>query len=136
MKTKITTYKQLLEEKERLTVLLRLQQEQVQEDFREIKEELRPLTHITSALGMFVKRKSGSMLSNLGINLIVNGFVKKVLLSKTGWVTRFIVPFLLKNYASHLVQEPEKLVSKLMKLFSKNGKADKAEEPQAGMEAV
>jgi len=135
MSTKITSYKQLLEEKERLTVLLRLQQEQVQEDFRGIKEELRPLTHITSALGMFVTRKSGSMLSSLGINLLVNGFVKKVLLSKTGWVTRFIVPFLLKNYASHLVQEPEKLLTKIMGFFSKNGKADKTDHP-TGMEAV
>lgn len=135
MSTKITTYKQLLEEKERLTVLLRLQQDQIREDFREIKEEFRPLTNITSALGMFVTRKSGSALSNLGINLVVNGFVKKVLLSKTGWFTRFIVPLLLKNYASHLVK-PEKLVAKLMKLFSKNGKADKAEERQAGMDAV
>lgn len=128
----ITTYNQLLAEKQRLTELLHLQQQLIQEDIKEIKEELKPLSDIGSTLSMFVTRKTGSLLSNLGINLLVNGLVKKVLLSKSGWFTRFIVPLLLKNYASNLVDKPEKLVTRLMKLFSKNGKA----EHQAGMEAV
>jgi hypothetical protein len=132
MSTNITSYKQLMAEKEHLTALLQVQTQKVQDDFRELKEELKPLTSVTSTLAMFFTRKSGSILSNLGINLVVNGLVKKVLLSKTGWITRFIVPLLLKNYASNLVKEPEKLISKIKNLFSKNGKADH----EAGIEAV
>ena len=133
MNKKITTYKELMEEKAHLTALLEVQKQRVEDDFRELKEELKPITNITSTLAMFFTRKTGSLASNLGINLLVNGLVKKVLLSKSGWFTRFIIPLLLKNYASNLVNKPENLVTKLLsRLFSKNGKAGH----EAGMEAV
>lgn len=131
MSTRIRTYKELLAEKERLNTLVKYQAQVIQEDIADIKEELKPLTNVGATIGKFFTRKSGSFITDLGINLLVNGFVKKILLSKTGWFTRFIIPKLLKNYASHLVAEPEKVVETILDLFSKNGKED-----HAGMEAV
>ena len=131
MSTRIRTYKDLLAEKERLNNLVQYQQQVIQDDIGDIKEELKPLTNIGGTIAKFFTRKSGSFITDLGINLVVNGLVKNVLLSKSGWFTRFVIPRLLKNYASNLVPEPEILVEKILDLFSKNGQAD-----HAGMEAV
>jgi urocanate hydratase len=53
--------------------------------------------------------------------------VKNFILAKSGWITRTIIPFFLKNYASHIAEEPEKLVRKIKHLFGKNGKVVRPE---------
>ena len=131
MNSQIKTYKELMAEKARLTGLMHVQQQQVKDDFSLVKDELKPITNITGTIGKFFTRKAGNLVTNLGINLLINGFVKNVLLSKSGWFTRLIIPFFLKNYASNLVEDPGDLAEKIVDMFSKNGKAD-----HAGMEAV
>jgi hypothetical protein len=122
MTKKITSYQEMLEEEERLKQLLKSQELQLQADFQGIKEELRPITNFAQTAKKFVTRKSGQALTTLSIKLLVDGFVKNFILAKSGWITRFAVPFFLKNYASHLAQEPGKLMDKIKHLFGKNGK--------------
>jgi len=131
-KPDINTFDELLAEKARLKALLQVQTEQIKDDFKGIKEELKPLTNITAAAGMFFSRKASSALGGLGMNLVIDGFIKKVLLGNAGWITRFIVPLLLKNYASHWADKPGKLISKIKHLFGKNGKSTQ----EAGIDAV
>jgi hypothetical protein len=127
MTKKITSYQEMLEEEERLTQLLKFQQQQIQSDVRGIKEELRPITNIAATAKKFFVRKSGQAITTIGIKLLVDGLVKNFVLAKSGWITRTIIPFLLKNYASHIAQEPEKLVNKIKHMFGKNGKAVRPE---------
>jgi len=122
MTKKITSYQDMLEEEERLTQLLKLQQQQIQADVRGIKDELRPITNIAGTAKKFFVRKGGQAVTTVGIKLLVDGLVKNFILSKSGWLTRTIIPFFLKNYASHFAQDPKKLVKKLKHLFGKNGK--------------
>lgn len=112
----------MLEEEERLTLLLKFQQQQIQADVNGIKEELRPITHLAGTVKKFFVRKSGQAITTVGIKLLVDGLVKNFILSKSGWFTRTIIPFFLKNYASHIAQDPEKLVNKIKHMFGKNGK--------------
>jgi hypothetical protein len=127
MTKKITSYQEMLEEEERLTQLLKFQQQQIQSDVRGIKEELRPITNLAGTVKKFFVRKSGQALTTVGIKLLVDGLVKNLILAKSGWITRTIIPFVLKNYASHLAGEPEKLVNKIKHMFGKNGKAVRPE---------
>ena len=122
MTKKITTYKEMLEEEERLTQLLRFQQQQLKSDVRDIKEELRPLTNVGTIVKKFLTRKSTQGIAWLSTKVLVDGLVKNVILSKSGWFMRFVIPFFLKNYASHLAEDPEKLMSKIKHMFGKNGK--------------
>jgi hypothetical protein len=122
MTKKITTYKEMLEEEERLKDLLKLQEQQIQIDIRGIKEELLPITNFAQTAKRFFVRKGGTALTTLSIKLLVDGLVKNFILKKSGWVMRFIVPFFLKNYASHLAEEPGKLINKIKHMFGKNGK--------------
>lgn len=124
---KITSYREMLEEEERLTLLLTIQQRQIQADVREIKEELRPIANIAGTAKKFFVRKSGQAITTVGIKLLVDGLVKNFILAKSGWITRTIIPFFLKNYASHFAQDPGKLVNKIKHMFGKNGKVVRPE---------
>lgn len=122
MINQITSYKELLQEKARLKLLLAEQELQIKEDWQLIKEDLKPVVLVGATIRKLLTRKAGIGAVHLGINLIADTFIKKVLLARTGWLTRFLVPFLIKNYASNLVDEPEKLLHKIKKWFGRNGK--------------
>jgi hypothetical protein len=122
MTKKITSYKEMLEEEERLKVLLKAQEQQIQLDFQGIKEELRPVTNFANTAKKFFVRKGTQGLTLVAIKLLADGVVKNFVLKKAGWITRIVVPFFLKNYASNFANEPGKLVDKIKHLFGKNGK--------------
>ena len=126
MINQITNYKELLQEKARLKALLTKQEVLIKEDWQVIKEDLRPYTNAAATIRNFFTRKATVSAMQLGVNIFADGFVKKVLLGKTGWIVRTIVPFFIKNYASHLTDEPEKIVHTIKNFFKK--KKDKKEE--------
>jgi hypothetical protein len=128
----INTYKELLAEKARLNALLVEQELQIKEDWHSIKADLKPAMLVSATIRKLLTRKAGITAAHLGVNLLADGLVKKVLLSKTGWITRWLIPFLIKNYASHVVDEPEKLMRRIKRFFGKNGKTHH----ETGMDAV
>lgn len=105
MNKQIRTYEDLLEEQARLQSLLAVQKAIVQNDIREIKEELAPVRSAISFAGKLLTRDHSNILLNAGTNKLIDLFIKKLLLSKTGWITRLVVPFFLKNYSSHIISE-------------------------------
>jgi hypothetical protein len=124
MISNIKSYDDLLLRKRNLENLLQAQKELIKLDFEELKMEankyLRPLSSVTD----FLTRDKKSWLLGIGANTIIDLLVKKVILSRAGWVTRLIVPFFIKNYSSHFIAEHQdewahNLVQWLTK--SKNG---------------
>lgn len=133
----INSYKELLEEKARLQALLIEQELQIRNDWQSLKEELKPAAMVGATIKKLFTRKAGTTAALIGVNLLADGLVKKVLLSKTGWITRWIIPFLIKNYASHFVDNPGNLINKIKKFFSKNGKMqEETMHQETGMDAV
>ncbi|MCS3797660.1 hypothetical protein [Niastella sp. OAS944] len=129
----INSYKELLEEKARLKALLVTQELQIREDWQSIKEELKPAMLIGATLRKVFTRSAGLTAAQLGINMITDGFVKKVILRKAGWLIRLVVPLLIKNYASHI--ETGGLVSKIKQFFRKKEKEEEQAQ-ETGMDAV
>jgi hypothetical protein len=132
MTKQITNYSELIREKARLRSLLAEQEFLIKEDWRLIKEDLRPAVIVATSMRRLLTRKGGMTAANLTVNLLADGFVKKILLSKTGWLTRWLIPFLIKNYASHLVDQPGRLWWKIKSLFKKSGETHH----DTGMDAV
>jgi len=132
MTKQISSYKELLQEKARLKTLMAEQQVQIRQDWQLIKEDLKPAVLVVTTIRNLLTRKSSFGAAQLGVNIFADGLVKKVLLSKTGWLTRWLIPFLIKNYASHMVGEPEKLWHKIKAFFRRNGKMHH----ETGMDAV
>lgn len=134
MINQITNYKELLQEKARLQALLTEQELQIKNDWHVIKEDLQPFAHVATTVRNLLTRKATMSALQLGVNIFADGFVKKVLLGNMGWLTRTIIPFFIKNYASHLTDEPEKIMQKIKNLFKKKNK--KEEDQETGIEAV
>jgi hypothetical protein len=113
----ISNYKELKQEKVRLAALLEEQKLQIREDWQSIKDDIKPSFLLASTMKKAFTRKASGAFTNLGINLIADGLFKKVLLARSGRLSRWIIPFLVKNYASHLVDDPEKLIQKIKNFF-------------------
>ena len=127
MNKQIKTYEDLLNEKQRLKVLVRVQKQVIQYDIQEIKEKLIPVTNTLEVIKKFVTKDTTNLLLTIGSDLAINTIVKQFILSRAGWLTRTIIPYFLKNYSSHFVAEQkDKWLDKLKNwLGHKNGKEHK-----------
>ena len=129
----INSYKELLEEKARLNALLVTQELQIKEDWQSLKEDLKPAMLIGSTLRKVFTRGAGFTAAQFGVNMLTDGFVKKVILRKAGWFLRLVIPLLIKNYASHI--ETDGLMSKVKNFFRKKEK-EQQQAQETGMDAV
>ncbi len=119
MNRTIKTYNDLREEKERLKNLLVLQRQRVVEDWNGVKEEFAPVQNVFGTLGKMANGDKSNPLVNIGLKLASDLFLKNFVLAKAGWATKLAVPFVVKNFSSHLLADKGKVFfSKLGKLFS------------------
>lgn len=122
-KPTIRTYNDLLAEKARLKELLQAQKELVRADVEEIKMELQPVKNAIGVIGKFTTRDKSNPLLTSATEGLIDLVVRKMILSRSGWLTKIVVPFLMKNVSSHLVNENQGAIfSKLFSLFSKKKK--------------
>ncbi len=103
MKKPIKTYKDLVEERERLENLLAIQQQRIYDNWAAVKTELAPVSNAFGIAGKMLKPTRDHPLVNTGLSLLSNLFLKNFVLAKAGLLTRLAVPMLLKNYSSHLI---------------------------------
>ena len=139
MSKQFSTYKELIEEKQKLEVLLKAQKELVRYDVQELKMELQPFRDAASNIRKLLTKDKTSLLLNFGSDAIINTVVKKILLGRAGWLTRLAVPYFMKNYSSHFLSEQkEKWLDKLAAWMhrNKNGKDHKKEEQRENEEDV
>jgi hypothetical protein len=139
MNKQFSTYKELIEEKQKLEALLKAQKELVRYDVQELKLELQPFRDVASNIRKLVTKDKTSLLLNIGSDAIINTVVKKILLGRAGWLTRLVVPYFMKNYSSHfLAEQKEKWLDKLTAWMhrNKNGKDHKKEEQRENEEDV
>ena len=131
MNKSIQSYKDLVEEKQRLEVLLVAQKEVLRNDVQELKTQLEPLKHAVEFIRKITTKDKTALLLTIGSDIVINSVVKRFILSRAGWFVRNVVPYFLKNYSSHfLAEQKEKWIEKLRAwLGHKNGKEDESEKP-------
>ncbi len=137
MSKPIKTYEDLLLEKERLKQLLKAQKELVHRDFAEIKQEFAPVRSAISFVGKFATKDKSSLLLNTVSDQVVDLLVKKVLLARSGWLTRLAIPFLVKNFSTHILAENKNAIwAKIVSFFSgKKAEDDKDEDEKEEAES-
>lgn len=129
MTRKIKNYEDLLLEEERLKTQLTLYKGLIKEDITGIREGLNPFKRVAAKVRGLFSRGDNGPLMNFGLNFGIDVFIRKLLLARAGWITKIVVPYLIKNYASHLVPETQrraitKTFGKLMsRILSQKGKA-------------
>ena len=114
---KITTYEELLKEKERLELQLEVHKSAVRLHVQEIEHKLNPVKKILSFLNNFTAPAENNSFLNTGLVLSLEMLIRKLLFSKTGWITRMVAPILLKNFSANMLKKNKKNLIKKVKTF-------------------
>ena len=101
---KIRNLKELHTEKLRLQSELIAAEEILKEDLKWIKEEIKPGKIAGKLFNNIIGNKSSGLLNN-GLRGTIDILLKNILLSKSGWITRLILPLIIKNLSSSYLAE-------------------------------
>ena len=128
MKRKITSYEDLEREERLLEELLEAQKQLVLADIEQVKRQLKPATMALKLFNNLTTVDKRNPLLTEGANTAIEFLLKKFVLAKSGWITKMIVPYFVKNYSSHLIGDnKDGIMQKLFSLIGgKNGKAEAA----------
>lgn len=113
---KINTYSQLQSERHRLKLLLETHKIIIKEDAAMLRATIKPATDALNVIGKFTSRDRNNPLLNLGVDFGVDLIVRKLILGRAGWISKLIVPFIVKNFSSNIFSENKKF-GFLNKLF-------------------
>ena len=103
--SKIKSYNDLVAEKFRLENALFAQRAIIKDDVEDLKDHLQPVSTAISFVKKILSPDRHNPLLNVGVNVASNLILKKFVLAKSGWLTKLLVPFLVKNYSSHLIHD-------------------------------
>ena len=125
----ITTYKDLLLEERRLKQHLMLQRAALTDHYHTLTHKLAPVEKIAGMVKNVTTPNTRNPIVNTGLNLAIDLLLRGFYSSKAGWISKLVVPFVLKNVSSNLVNKKGKGFFKSVKsLFSRNGKAKHRQE--------
>ncbi|HEY3401801.1 MAG TPA: hypothetical protein VGK59_00350 [Ohtaekwangia sp.] len=119
----ITNYNELRAEEKRLREFLAVKKEHIRTDIREIKEEFKPALALTKIVSdLLIGSPSQNSIARTGANITVDLALRKVL-SNSNFLVKLLVPGLVKNYTSHLVDRAIPFLKKIGgKVFAKKSK--------------
>jgi hypothetical protein len=112
--SKISTYDELLQEKQRLKLLLSEREMALRTEFEDIKTKLQPVNRVLEFTQKLMSKDTNNPLVNAGIDVGVNFLLKKVLLRNASWIAKFLAPIFVSNYLSHEVSEHPNWLKKLI----------------------
>ena len=118
---RIRTYEDLVIEQQRLLSLLKTQESFIKVDIAGVKEGLQPFGKALQIVNKMATRDNTAPVMNFGLEMGVDLLIRKVLLARAGWFTKIVVPFLVKNYSSHIIGEDKRtaLIQKIKGFFRK-----------------
>src|SRR5215211_121632 len=118
----IKTYEDLLAEQKRLEGILYSHKESIKDNIAGIKRGLKPFNLVFNTVSKAVSRDKISPLFNFGLDLAIDLIVRKFILAKAGWLTKVVVPFIIKNYTTHLAFDyhKSKIIGKIKSIIKKS----------------
>jgi len=119
--SKIRTYEDLLQEEQRLQLKLKSQELAIRQTLVDFKENVEPVKRVFNTVQKVFTRDNRVPVFNIGLELGVDFLLRKFILARAGWLTRILVPYLVKNYSSHIIAEEKRkaLIQKIRDMFNK-----------------
>ena len=119
--SKIRTYNDLLQEEQRLQQVLKGQEILIREDLVSMKENLEPIKKVYDQVQKVFTRDNRVPVFNVGLEMSIDILLRRFLLARAGWFTKTFVPYIVKNYASHIIGEEKRkaIIKKIEQLFNK-----------------
>jgi len=119
--SKITTYNDLLQEEKRLQQVLKSQEVLIREDMVNMKENLEPIKKVYDQVHKIFTRDNRVPVFNVGLELGIDMILRRFILARAGWFAKTFVPYVIKNYASHIIGEEKRkaIIKKIEEMFNK-----------------
>ena len=119
--SKITTYNDLLQEEKRLQQVLKSQEVLIREDLVNMKENLEPIKKVYDQVHKIFTRDNRVPVFNVGLELGIDMILRWFILARAGWFAKTFVPYVIKNYASHIIGEEKRkaIIKKIEEMFNK-----------------
>jgi hypothetical protein len=119
--SKITTYNDLLQEEKRLQQVLKSQEVLIREDLVNMKENLEPIKKVYDQVHKIFTRDNRVPVFNVGLELGIDMILRRFILARAGWFAKTFVPYVIKNYASHIIGEEKRkaIIKKIEEMFNK-----------------
>ncbi len=95
--TKINSYEDLEKQCQRLMQRLREHEDLIKVDIAGVKEGLKPFGKALETVNKMATRDNTTPILNFGMEMGVDIFIRKFLLSRAGWLTKIFIPYLVKN---------------------------------------
>jgi hypothetical protein len=121
---KIKTLKDLYRERARLKIEVSESEQKLKEDFEWINQELQPIRKISKGVSNLFNAKDNSIVGDTigtGLGLLIN----KVLLRKSSWIMKLVVPIILRNLSSNLLSENKTDMMSFIKNILQSFKKDR-----------
>ena len=106
---KVDAYQDLMNEKQRLKLLLEERKIIIKEDIANLKETIKPATDAIGIISKLTSRDRTNPLINFGVDIGIDLIIKKLILGRAGWAAKLVVPFVLKNFSSNILSENKKI---------------------------
>ncbi len=109
----IKTYEDLEREEQRLTAHLAMLKLTLKEDIEGVKaaakEKLNPLKKIKETVrNLFVRDDENGPAINFALNFVLDFILRLFIPSRTNVFTKTVIPFITKNYVSHLITDEQR----------------------------
>jgi hypothetical protein len=130
--SRIRTYEDLLQEEQRLKEQLSRQETMIRQDIAGMRENFEPVKKIYDTVHKIFTRDNRVPFFNVGLELAIDILLRRLILVRAGWFAKTFVPYIVKNYSSHIIGEEKRkaIVKKIRDLFNKI--RPKAPDPKAG----
>jgi hypothetical protein len=119
--SKIRTYEHLLQEEQRLKQQLKSQELVIRQDLMGMKENFEPVRKVYDTVHKVFTRDNRVPVFNIGLEIGIDMLLRRFILARAGWFAKTFVPYIIKNYSSHIIGEEKRraVVKKIQDLFNK-----------------
>ena len=119
--SKIRTYDDLLQEEQRLQLQLKSQEVLIRQDLLTFKENVEPVKKVFNTVQKVFTRDNRVPFFNIGLEMGIDLLLRRFILARAGWITKILIPYLVKNYSSHIIGEEKRkaLIKKVREMFDK-----------------
>jgi len=100
---RINSHEDLKKEQMRLNSRRIFLEKEIKRDFKELKEELEPVKLLTKSAGRTLIGENNKVIGNV-VGQLAN-FIARSTLRRSGLIVRLIIPYLIKNVTSNLVEK-------------------------------
>lgn len=122
--SKISTYRELVAEEQRLATELGAQKLAIQNEWKNARRHLKPFENALEFVSSISSKNKSNPLLNMGLDLGVDVLIRRLLLGNAGFITKLLVPTIIRNYSSNMlnVGEGKNWFGKLRNFFKRSDK--------------